>query len=216
MADENAPADDDGYAEPKVTINRLYTRTGDGGETALAWGQRVGKDDLRVIAYGSVDELNAVVGVARMSLLEQVAEGAALAVLADKLLQVQHELFNLGSILATLPADVQPRQPRIAARDVAALEAEIDRCAAELEPLSSFVLPGGCRQSAELHVARAVCRRAERDCVALARRESVDGEALAYLNRLGDAFFAWSRWVPFQLGIAECLWDPNRASSGSD
>jgi cob(I)alamin adenosyltransferase len=216
MADENASADDPGYAAPKVAINRVYTRNGDGGDTALAWGQRVGKDDLRVVAYGSVDELNAFIGMARVSLLEQAEARADLAGLADRLLQVQHELFNLGSILATMPADVQPRQPRVTARDVETLEEEIDRCAAELEPLASFVLAGSCRQSAELHLACTVCRRAERACVALARRDSVDGDALAYLNRLGDALFTWSRWVTAKLGAAECLWEPNRASSGSE
>ncbi|MBW2458268.1 MAG: ATP:cob(I)alamin adenosyltransferase, partial [Deltaproteobacteria bacterium] len=109
----------------------------------------------------------------------------------------------------------QPKQPRITAQDVAALEADIDRLGAALEPLSSFVLPGGCRQAAHLHVARAVCRRAERDCVTLARREPVDDDAMAYLNRLSDALFVWSRWVNVILGAAECLWQPNRATSGS-
>ncbi len=213
MANPKDEADDGGYADPKVAINRVYTRTGDAGQTALAWGQRVAKDDLRVQAYGSVDELNAFIGVAREALLERSGE---LSELGDRLLQVQHELFNLGSILATLPGDVQPKQPRITGQDVTALEADIDRFGAVLEPLSSFVLPGGCRQAAHLHVARTVCRRAERDCVTLALREPVDDDSLAYLNRLSDALFVWSRWVNVTLGAAECLWKPNQATSGSD
>ena len=151
------------YSDPKLAINRVYTRKGDDGTTALVGGQRVAKDDPRIEAYGTVDELNAIVGMARVTLLE--AESEALTELAGVLLRVQHELFNLGSILATLPADQHPKQPRVTPADVAALEADMDRRNAELQPLRSFVLPGGCRANAELHLARTVCRRAERLCV---------------------------------------------------
>src|SRR5581483_202474 len=151
------------FDDPRVAINRVYTRQGDAGDTALAGGQRVPKDSLRLEAYGTVDELNAFLGVARAD---------APAALASVLLRVQHELFNLGSILATLPEDVHPRQARITDADVAQLEAEMDRMNEDLAPLRSFVLPGGSRLNAELHVCRTVCRRAERICVALARVES--------------------------------------------
>jgi cob(I)alamin adenosyltransferase len=205
------------FNEPRLAINRVYTRHGDGGRTRLVGGQEVPKDDARIEAYGTVDELNAFVGVARQSLAEALAgaPGAAerLAQLGDVLARVQHELFNLGSILATLPEDVHPRQPRVTSVEVAALEAEMDRCQAELAPLRSFVLPGGCRLNADLHVARTVCRRAERRAVELARDAPVDPEAIRYLNRLSDAFFVWSRWASHLLGAPEVLWEPNRAAS---
>jgi cob(I)alamin adenosyltransferase len=198
------------FDPPRLAINRVYTRSGDAGETSLAGGQRVPKDSLRIEAYGTVDELNACVGLAR-----HTASGdPAAAALAAILLRVQHELFNLGSILATLPEDVHPRQARITGAEIAQLEAEMDRMNEGLPALRSFVLPGGSRLNAELHVCRTVCRRAERVLTALARAEAVPGEAVKYLNRLGDAFFVWSRWASHAGGTAETLWEPNRASSG--
>jgi cob(I)alamin adenosyltransferase len=210
--------DDKGYSDPKLAINRVYTKKGDAGKTALVGGQKVDKDALRIEAYGTVDELNAFVGAARQSLLDAAeavgaTDPASLGDLAAVLLRVQHELFNLGSILATLPEDVHPKQPKVGAADVTALEADIDRRNADLDPLRSFVLPGGHRASTDLHVCRTVCRRAERACVRLARAEPVDPLTIAYLNRLGDAFFVWSRWVPKKLGLGEVLWEPNVASA---
>jgi cob(I)alamin adenosyltransferase len=130
------------------------------------------------------------------------------------LLRVQHELFNLGSILATLPEDVHPRQARITEAEIARLEVEMDRANEGLPVLRSFVLPGGSRLNAELHVCRTVCRRAERIATALAREEPVPAEAVKYLNRLSDAFFVWSRWASYRSGAPETLWEPNRAASG--
>jgi cob(I)alamin adenosyltransferase len=198
------------FDAPRLAINRVYTRSGDGGETALAGGQTVPKDAPRLEAYGTVDELNAFVGAARAT----AAADAGLAPLAEILLRVQHELFNLGSILATLPEDVHPRQARVTEAEVAQLEVEMDGMNARLAALRSFVLPGGGRLNAELHICRTVCRRAERACVALSRIEDVPPEALRYLNRLGDAFFVWSRWASLAAGQAETLWAPNQASSG--
>jgi cob(I)alamin adenosyltransferase len=129
--------------------------------------------------------------------------------------RVQHELFNLGSILATLPEDVHPKQPRVTGAEIDRLEREIDEANALLAPLRSFVLPGGSRLDAELHICRTVCRRAERLLVGLAREESVPEEAVRYLNRLSDALFVWSRWVNHRLGAAETLWAPNAAASGA-
>jgi cob(I)alamin adenosyltransferase len=197
------------FNEPRLAINRVYTRQGDTGETALAGGQRVPKDSLRIHAYGSVDELNAFLGVARCA----IGSDSRLASLDAVLLRVQHELFNLGSTLATLPADVHPNQARITDKDVAELEREIDEMNGVLPPLRSFVLPGGSRANADLHVCRTVCRRAERLCVALARAEEVPPEAIRYLNRLSDALFVWSRWVSHASGAPEQLWEPNRAAS---
>ncbi|MFN7993770.1 MAG: cob(I)yrinic acid a,c-diamide adenosyltransferase [Bryobacteraceae bacterium] len=198
------------FDQPRLAINRVYTRQGDSGETGLAGGQRVPKDSPRIEAYGAVDELNALVGLARTT----AASEPAAATLGEILLRVQHELFNLGSILATLPADVHPRQARVTQAEVIQLEAEMDRMNEALPTLRSFVLPGGSRLNAELHVCRTVCRRAERAVIALARVEQVPPETIHYLNRLGDAFFVWSRWAVHQRGSPETLWEPNRAASG--
>jgi cob(I)alamin adenosyltransferase len=176
-----------------LAINRVYTRQGDQGLTSLAGGQRLPKNDPRIEAYGTVDELNSFIGLARESARE-------LPELAAILLRVQHELFNLGSILATLPEDVHPKQARITA-------AESTRMNESLPALRSFVLPGGSRLNAELHVCRTICRRAERLCIGL------DEAGLTYLNRLSDALFVWSRWASHQQGVAETLWEPNQAAS---
>ena len=205
---------DQPFDQPRLAINRVYTRQGDQGETSLAGGQRVPKDGLRIGAYGTVDELNAFLGVARATLADMPDDTSQLAVLAAILLRVQHELFNLGSILATLPADVHPKQPRITDGEVAQLEREMDRMNGELTPLRSFVLPGGCRLNAELHVCRTICRRAERDLVALSRVEDIPPVTLRYLNRLSDAMFVWSRWVSHVTLAPENLWEPNQGSSG--
>ena len=193
------------FNEPRLAINRVYTRQGDKGETGLVGGQRVPKDSARIEAYGTVDELNAFLGTARVT-----AHEAGLSELAAILLRVQHELFNLGSILATRPEDVHPKQPRVTDIEIARLEAEMDRMNEDLAPLRSFVLPGGSRLDAELHIGRTVCRRAERVCIALGRVESVPPETIRYLNRLSDALFVWSRWAGHAVGAAETLWEPNQ------
>ena len=203
------------FDTPRLAINRVYTRRGDRGETGLVGGQRVPKDNLRIEAYGTVDELNAFVGAARESAEESIKTGcAALLPLAGILLRVQHELFNLGSILATLPEDVHPKQARITDAEIARLETEMDQMNEPLSPLRSFVLPGGSRLNTDLHICRTVCRRAERVAVALAREESIPEEAVRYLNRLSDALFVWSRWASHAAGVPETLWEPNRSSSG--
>jgi cob(I)alamin adenosyltransferase len=203
------------FHEPRLALNRIYTRRGDTGETSLVGGQRVLKDDLRIDGYGTVDELNAVVGAARVTTEELATRFERLQKLAAILKRVQHELFNLGSILATLPEDVHPKQPRVTQADVVQLETEIDEANEELEPLRSFVLPGGSRLDAELHLSRTVCRRAERLLVKLGREQSVPQEAIQYLNRLSDALFVWSRWVNHVIGAKEMLWEPNRAAGAA-
>ena len=218
MADATKQVGDQVFNEPRVTINRVYTKTGDAGLTRLVGGQQVPKHDARIEAYGTVDELNAFVGIARHTLIEAFPTAPperkeALAALGATLMRVQHELFNLGSILATLPEDVHPKQPRVTAAEIALLEEEMDACQTELSTLRSFVLPGGCRLNADLHVTRTVCRRAERLTVALAGSTEVDPDAVKYLNRLSDAFFVWSRWASLLLGAEEVLWQPNRAAS---
>jgi cob(I)alamin adenosyltransferase len=201
------------FNEPRLGLNRIYTKTGDKGETSLVGGQRLPKDALRIEAYGTVDELNAFVGAACLTADELAPSYQDILQMALILKRVQHELFNLGSILATKPEDVHPKQPRITEAEIELLESEIDQMNADLPALRSFVLPGGCRLNVELHVCRTVCRRAERICVALARQEEIPPEAIRYLNRLSDAFFVWSRWVSQRLDVPEVLWEPNQAAS---
>jgi cob(I)alamin adenosyltransferase len=206
---------EDTFSQPSIHLNRIYTRMGDAGETRLAGGQTLQKDDIRIECYGTVDELNAFVGSARIDVELLAGHHHALAHFAEILKRVQHELFNLGSILATLPEDVHPKQARITAADVTQLEQEIDQANEHLEPLSSFVLPGGSRLDADLHICRTVCRRAERLLVALARVQEVPPETVKYLNRLSDALFVWGRWVNHVAGAPEVLWQPNATASGS-
>ena len=183
---------------PRIT--KVYTRTGDDGRTGLGGGQRVEKDSPRIEAYGTVDELNSQIGVALASGLCQPLVAA--------LGSIQNDLFHLGSDLCTLEPDKQRRPvPRIEERHVAALERVIDRLSEELPPLENFVLPGGCPGAAQLHVARTVCRRAERLVVALARRESVGAQTVPYLNRLSDALFVMARYENRKQGVPDILWD---------
>jgi cob(I)alamin adenosyltransferase len=192
-----------------VRLNRIYTKAGDGGDTRLVGGQKVRKDALRIEAYGTVDELSACVGIARTALLAPDAPAGADA-LAAVLARVQNELFNLGSDLATLPADRHPKQPVIEARHVTALEHEIDGWNESLPELRSFVLPGGGLVAAYLHLARTVCRRAERHVVRLRDAEPIGEHSLAYVNRLSDALFVMSRHAARLYSEAEPLWEPEK------
>lgn len=183
---------------PRIT--KVYTRKGDDGTTSLGGGQRVDKDALRVEAFGTVDELNSQVGLVR-------AVGASDAVDAE-LARIQNELFHLGSDLCVLEEDRQAMPvPRIEPRHVDALESAMDRLSETLPPLENFVLPGGCPAAAQLHVARAVCRRAERLVVRLSREETVSPEILRYLNRLSDALFVLARYENRSRGVEDVLWD---------
>ena len=206
MSDEKA------FKEPRLTLSKIYTKGGDKGQTSLVGGQRVPKDAPRIDVYGTVDELNSCVGLACV----MASKSAQMTRLERILLRVQHELFNLGSILATLPQDVGPRQPQVTDAEVTQLEHEIDEMNAELPSLRSFVLPGGSEINAQLHVCRTICRRAERLAVALSRTEEVPGASIRYLNRLSDALFVWSRWANLKLSVPEVLWEPNQATSGQN
>lgn len=206
---ENAgakPQEEARFHDPKLAINRVYTRHGDQGETSLVGGQKVSKAALRIESYGTVDELNSYIGAARLSCLE-----LGQAELAEILHGVQNALFNLGSLLATKIEDLHPAQPQVTQRDIDHLEGLIDRFNEELPPLRSFVLPGGNRANVELHMARTICRRAERICVRLTQVETIGDTAVPYLNRLSDALFVWSRWVVYQRDDEEHLWTPNKA-----
>jgi len=184
-----------------VTLNRIYTRTGDAGRTRLATGETVSKADARVEAYGAVDEANACIGLAR---LHTTAEPQLDAMLG----RIQNEMFDLGADLATPPApdEAAGRALRILDGQVSRIEAEIDAMNAELPPLASFVLPGGTPAAAALHLARTVCRRAEREAVRLAQSGApVNAPALRYLNRLSDFLFVAARYANGR-GSAEVLW----------
>ena len=189
-----------------IRITRVYTRRGDRGETDLVGGVRVAKDSARIDAYGTVDELNAAIGVVR-AVNGSTPRAKKARELEDVLRRLQNELFDLGGELAT-PADAfQPGMFRVGAGEVKALEETLDRCQKDLAPLKSFVLPGGGPVSAFLHVARTVCRRAERDVLRLMRQEDVGEWPLAYLNRLSDLLFVLSRWVGRHRGEKEFLWE---------
>lgn len=183
---------------PRIT--KVYTRTGDDGTTSLGAGQRVPKDSLRVETYGTVDELNSQVGAAIASGIEPE--------LAKMLRGIQNDLFHLGSDLCVTEEDKAARPvPRVEARHVDALEQAIDRLSTDLAPLENFVLPGGTAGAAQLHVARAVCRRAERLAVTLSRGEGVGEQVVVYLNRLSDLLFVMARWENRKKETPDVLWD---------
>ena len=185
-----------------VKLTKIYTRGGDGGQTSLSDGSRVAKDDLRVASYGDVDELNAVVGLARLH--AQALSGDVV----DMLARIQNDLFDLGADLAT-PIVEDPKYPplRIVDAQVDRLEGEIDKMGAVLATLNSFILPGGSALAAHLHHARTVARRAERQATSLAKVAEINPAALRYLNRLSDHLFQLSRHANDD-GASDILWVP--------
>ena len=190
-----------------VRITRVYTRTGDKGDTGLVGGKRVPKDSPRIEAYGTIDELNSIVGLARAFNEEKLNDdGDAHRFLDTVLRQIQDELFDLGSELATPPDFFQEGMYRIGEVEVKKIEQLIDECQKDLEPLKSFVLPGGGRIGAYLHQCRTVCRRAEREILRLSRAEELSEWPIKYVNRLSDLFFVLSRWISKKTGEGEYLW----------
>ena len=183
-----------------VKLNKIYTRTGDGGDTGLADGSRIAKDDPLAEAIGDVDELNSLLGLA------SVQAGLSVKPMLDR---IQNELFDLGADLATPGDDFEPSEMvlRIVQPQIDRLEAEIDGMNESLEPLRSFILPGGNAASAHLHLARSVARRAERRVVAAARRSSLNPLARIYLNRLSDHLFVAARYLALAHG-GDVLWQP--------
>lgn len=184
-------------------MTSIYTKTGDSGETGLFGGGRVGKDDPRVEAYGEVDELNASLGLARSLKLDPEL---------DPLVQsIQEQLFTLGAVLAT-PAGTRAEQqiPKLRSEWVQAMEQAIDRLEPTLPPMASFILPGGTPAASALHVARTVCRRAERRVVPFVRSGKVDMLAVVYLNRLSDLLFMMARWENHRAGVVDTKWTPGR------
>ena len=198
---------------PKLT--RIYTRTGDDGTTGLVGGQRVKKNALRIESYGSVDELSSSIGLARTALGDSIRAGGRAAEKAAELdawlAWTQDTLFNLGSDLATLPADRWPGMPLVTPADSEALERAMDTCQKDLEPLANFIHPGGSYAGAFLHQARTIARRVERLLVTLRGNEPISDDVMQYVNRLSDALFVWSRWINAALDSPEHLWNAKTA-----
>lgn len=188
-----------------MRITKVYTRAGDQGQTRLAGGQEVWKDCLRVEAYGTVDELNASVGVVRA--FNRPGTGPAAARLEEELRWIQNKLFDIGGLLATTPGQTFANMPSVNGTHIERLEKLIDTCQDDLAPLKEFILPGGGQVASLLHQTRTICRRAERICVRLGREEAVAPEIVRFLNRLSDAAFVLARWMAHQQGEAEQLWE---------
>ena len=193
---------------PNIRINKVYTRSGDAGNTRLIGGEERWKDNIRIEAFGTVDELNAEIGLCR-ELVKEIGNEKFLSLIRF-LKSVQNELFNLGTRLATAEGYNSKNLPQLSDDAILKLESEIDTANESLSELTSFVLPGGSVINAQLHIARNVCRRAERRVVSLLKKENVDPKNIRYLNRLSDALFVWSRWVSKIIGNEENLWDPDQ------
>ena len=192
-----------------VRINKVYTRTGDEGDTGLVGGRRVAKEHPRIEAYGTVDELNSVIGLCR-SFLAQKKRSKHRDKLDLILESTQQRLFDIGSELATLPGDEYEGQVKVPTEETHWMEEVIDLMNDDLDPLKSFILPGGTPLNAFLHQARTVCRRTERSVLRLHRDEEVSSEIRTFLNRLSDFLFVCGRWVTVTLGEEEVLWVPGK------
>jgi len=190
-----------------VKLTRIYTRGGDKGQTSLSRGERVAKHDPRVDAYGTVDETNSVIGLARAVIDRTIKQDASRRHVEDMLARIQNDLFDLGADLSTVKARRGQPALRIVPAQVERLEREIDAMNAELSPLNSFILPGGSEAAAWLHLARTVARRAERRMTQLARKQTVNPEAIRYINRLSDHLFVLARRLNDN-GAADVLWVP--------
>ena len=188
-------------------LSKIYTRTGDGGETGLGDGSRVSKTHPRVEAMGSVDELNSIVGVVVEALILEGNDD--LVEIAEFMRSLQHRIFDLGGELSIPGFEI------VTADHVSAIEQHLDALNEHLDPLENFILPGGSIGSAHLQLARTVCRRAEREATTLVRQESIGVHVLQYLNRLSDLAFVLSRWVNQSQGVEETTWIPNRAETTS-
>jgi cob(I)alamin adenosyltransferase len=179
---------------------KIYTKTGDKGTTALFGGKRVSKADLRIETYGTVDELNSFLGLVRDQEVNHKRK--------DELIEIQDRLFTIGSVLATEPGNSKVKTPQLNEEDITFLEGKIDAMDKELPPMRSFVLPGGHASVSHCHVARTVCRRAERICIALHGNEAIDPLIIKYLNRLSDYLFVLSRKMAHELKVEESPWKP--------
>jgi len=200
----------DKYNNPKITISKVYTRTGDLGITSLVGGQSVPKSDLRICTYGKIDELNSYIGACKQCILESDLEREDVTKLIKVLYRIQNELFNIGNMLATLDKDIKENMPKIEAAHIENLEKNIDYFNKDLPTLESFVLPGGSSINIWFHIARTICRNCERKIVELSNKEKIDVNVIKYLNRLSDLLFVFSRWSNYKLSIRETFWNPNQ------
>ena len=193
-----------------MRITKVYTRNGDKGDTGLVGGREVRKDDLRIESYGTADELSACIGVARAELGRADFDGEVRSRLDGQLAKIQHDLFNLGGDLATRSEDRWEGMRLVEAEDTVRLEQEMDAMNEDLQPLEDFILPGGGPVGAALHLARTVCRRAERITVSLADQQSINHQTIVFLNRLSDWLFVAARWIAREASEAEVLWQRDR------
>ena len=200
------------FKEPKIVISKVYTKKGDKGSTCLIGGEKVSKNDLRVTAYGEVDELNVYVGLCASHISKCPAFEQKNYCL-ERLTSIQNELFNLGTVLASAGSELPADLPSITDEDVRFLEKDIDKMNLELEPLKSFILPGNNRLVLSAHLARVVCRRAEKYAVSVASKYDNLSLTIEYLNRLSDYFFVLGRFLAKKNNIDEELWSPNNISS---
>ena len=192
--------------QSNIRINKVYTRTGDSGQTRLVDGSKCYKDDLRVESYGTIDELNSYLGLCSELLIEENTK--LFSEMIGFIYKVQNKLFKIGTQIATPQTKQENDSPRINSRDVTGLENEIDKRNNNLSELTSFILPGGCKIAANLHIARNICRRAERRLVSLHQNSPVEIVNLQYLNRLSDLLFVWSRYITITLNHDEKYWSP--------
>lgn len=205
------------YKEPNLNISKVYTKVGDKGSTYLIGNEKVPKNDLRVESYGQIDELNVLIGHCSRH-LKSFPEIDNYSYISKRLISIQNELFNLGTVLASLgTSNTNDNLPKIENDDIILLEKDIDDMNGELDPLKSFVLPGGNDLTLYIHSARVMCRKSERSVVSvLSKYPDTDITVLRYLNRLSDYLFVLGRLISLKLDIAENLWDPNNISSKSN
>tara|TARA_B100000029_G_scaffold369057_1_gene362839 strand:- start:675 stop:1289 length:615 start_codon:yes stop_codon:yes gene_type:complete len=200
----------DKYTNPKITISKVYTRTGDSGMTSLIGEHSVSKSDPRICAYGKIDELNSYIGGCKQSLSASNIKNHDSQKLEKILYRIQNELFNIGNMLATVDNNITENMPKVEVSHINVLEENIDYFNKELPPLNSFVLPGGSDINIWFHIARTICRDCERQVVGLSSKENIDNNIIKYLNRLSDALFVFSRWSNYSLSIRETLWNSNQ------
>ena len=201
------------YEDPNIRISKVYTKSGDKGKTDLIGGTSVPKDDIRVISYGEIDELNVLIGFCAFH-LKNIKSFESKEYLLSRLISIQNELFNLGTVLASIGYDSSSNLPKIDRDDVFLLEKDIDTMNKSLDSLNSFVLPGGNEIILHLHLSRVVCRRAERSVVSVVNEyKEEDTIIIEYLNRLSDYLFVLGRWISKATTEDEELWNPNNITS---
>jgi len=203
------------YKNPKISITKVYTKTGDKGKTSLIGGELVDKDDSRVEAYGDIEELNVLIGLV-LNNFKKHPNIASFSHLAHRLLSIQNELFNLGTMLASIGSKKYKDMPKIDNDDIKIIEEDIDELNENLEKLKSFTLPGGNETVLSIHLSRVVCRRAERRVFSAIDKVTGCDDILKYLNRLSDYLFVLGRFASKEFNLEEQLWDPNDISSNPE